>query len=273
MHHCWFNGTIKKVDDVQMGFNDLGLMRGYGLFDYFRTYNQRVFQWDWYWERYSNSAEWLRIPNPIQKEEAFKIVNELIKMQGSEDCAIRFILTGGYSEDSVKMTSPNLFIISEDLHFSSDADYSNGIKVITHDYVRDMAEIKSTDYKQFMYLQSDIKAAQASDVLFYSKGEISELSRSNVFIINGNTLSTPDTNILKGITRRTVLELVKNDFKIEERAITLQEVLDAEEVFTTSTTKRVLPISKIDDHIIANGKIGPKTQFILDKINVMVAGW
>ncbi len=273
MHHCWFNGTISKAEEVKMGFNDLGLMRGFGLFDYFRTYNQRVFQWDWYWERYHNSAKKLRIPNPITKEEAFEIVNKLVTAQGSGDCAIRFILTGGFSEDSVKMTSPNLFIISEDLHFSSDADYENGIKVITYDFVRDMAEIKSTDYKHFMYLQSDIKAAQASDVLFYKDGEISELSRSNVFIVNGKTLSTPDTNILKGITRRTVLELAKADFKIEERVVSLAEVLAAEEVFTTSTTKRILPISKIDENIIGNGKIGPNTQFLLDKINLMVDKW
>jgi branched-chain amino acid aminotransferase len=273
MHHCWFNGTVKPVAEVQMAFNDLGLMRGYGLFDYFRTYNQRVFQWDWYWERYSNSAEWLRIPNPIQKEEAFKIVNELIKAQGSEDCAIRFILTGGYSADSVQMIAPNLFIVSEELHHSAPKEYVEGIKVISYAFVRDMAEIKSTDYKHYMFLQKDLKEANASDVLFYKDGEISELSRSNVFIINGNTLATPDKNILKGITRRTILELAKADFKIEERAVTLEELLAAEEVFTTSTTKRVLPISRVDDHIIGNGGIGLKTQFLLDKINAMVAAW
>jgi branched-chain amino acid aminotransferase len=273
MHHCWFNGSIHKVEDVQIGINDLGLMRGYGLFDYFRTYNQRVFQWDWYWERYSNSSLKLRIQNPITKEAAFKIVNELIAAQGPADCAIRFLLTGGFTEDSVKMTSPNLFIVSEDLHHSAPEEYQKGIKVISDEYVRDMYEIKSTDYKQFMFLQADIKTANASDVLFHKNGDISELSRSNVFIINGNTLATPDTNILKGITRRTVLELAKADFKIEERAVSFQEVLNAQEVFTTSTTKRVLPITVIDDHIIGNGSIGPKTQFLLDKINALVAGW
>jgi branched-chain amino acid aminotransferase len=273
MHHCWYNGTIQKVEEVQIGINDLGLMRGFGLFDYFRTYNQRVFQWDWYWERYSNSSQKLRIPNPISKEAAFKIVNELITAQGTEDCAIRFLLTGGYTEDSVKMTAPNLFIVSEDLHHSAPEEYQKGIKVISNEYVRDMFEIKSTDYKQFMFLQADIKTANASDVLFHKNGDISELSRSNVFIINGNTLATPDTNILKGITRRTVLELAKADFKIEERAVSFQEVLVAEEVFTTSTTKRVLPISQVDDHIIGNGSLGPKTQFLLDKINAMVEGW
>ncbi|OYU65259.1 MAG: hypothetical protein CFE22_14715 [Cytophagaceae bacterium BCCC1] len=110
-------------------------------------------------------------------------------------------------------------------------------------------------------------------MLFHKNGEISELSRSNVFIVNGNKLITPDKNILEGITRRTVLELAKNDFEIELRSVGFQETLDAEEVFTTSTTKRVLPISRIDDNIIGNSGIGPKTQFLLDKINALVEKW
>jgi branched-chain amino acid aminotransferase len=273
MHHCWYNGNITATENVQIGINDLGLLRGYGLFDYFRTYNQRVFQWDWYWERYENSAKRLRIPNPIQKDQAYAIVNQLIKAQGNGDCAIRFLLTAGFTTDSVKMTDPNLFIVSEDLHHSASEEYVKGIKVISYTYVRDMFEIKSTDYKQFMFLQADIKAAGASDVLFHKDGYISELSRSNVFIVNGNTLATPDTNILKGITRRSVIELAKNDFTIEERAVSFAEVLTAEEVFTTSTTKRVLPITQINDHTIGKGKIGPKTQLLLNKINALVADW
>jgi branched-chain amino acid aminotransferase len=273
MHYCWFKGKIQPVSELAISINELGMLRGYGLFDYFRTYNGRPFQWDWYWERYENSAKSLRIPNPISKAEAENIVSELFKLQSEPECAFRFLLTGGFTEDSVKMHEPNLFIQSENLHFSKPAEYLNGIKVISYDYVRDMAHIKSTDYKHFMYLQTDLKNAQASDVLFHHRGYISELSRSNVFIVNGNTLSTPNTDILKGITRRTVLELAKSDFKVEERKVSFSEVLDAEEVFTTSTTKRVLPITFIDDVKIGEGKIGPKTQILLDRIDTLVKNW
>lgn len=273
MHHCWLNGEISNSSETKVFISDLGLLRGYGLFDYFRTYNQKPFQWDWYWERYERSAKLLRIENPISKEDAFKVVLSLITMQGNEDCAIRFILTGGYSENSVTSTAPNLMIISEELHHSSSTEYKNGIKVISYEFIRDLPAIKSIDYKHYMILQSDIKAANASDVLYFKDGEISELSRSNVFIINGQKLITPNKNILEGITRRTVLELAKNDFEIEIRPVTFVETLAAEEVFTTSTTKRVLPISKIDDNVIGNGMIGPKTQLLLDKINAMVEQW
>ena len=273
MHYCWLNGTISEAQNTKLHINDLGLMRGYGLFDYFRTYNLKPFRWDWYWERYERSAKLLKIQNPITKEEAYKVVSILIEKQGNQDCAFRFVLTGGYTLDSVSSAMPNLMIISEELHHSTQEEYENGIKVISYEFVRDLPAIKSIDYKHYMILQSEIKEQNASDVLFYKNGEISELSRSNVFIINGNKLITPNKNILHGITRRTVLELAKKDFQIEERSVFFQEMLDAQEVFTTSTTKRVLPISRIDDHVIGNGKIGIKTQFLLDKINEMVKNW
>jgi branched-chain amino acid aminotransferase len=273
MHHCWFNGTITESNNTQIHINDLGLMRGYGLFDYFRTYNQKPFQWDWYWERYERSAKLLKIESPIKKEEAYEVVMSLIKMHGQGEVAIRFLLTGGYTFDSVTSAKANLMIISEGLHFSPPSDYKTGIKVMSYEYVRDLPTIKSIDYKHYMILQGELKSNSAADVLFHKNGEISELSRSNVFIVNGNNLITPDKNILEGITRRTVLELAKNDFEIELRSVGFQETLDAEEVFTTSTTKRVLPISRIDEHIIGNGGIGPKTQFLLDKIDALVENW
>jgi branched-chain amino acid aminotransferase len=273
MHHCWFNGEIAEVGSTMLHINDLGLMRGYGLFDYFRTYNLKPFQWDWYWERYERSAKQLRIDNPLTQKEALQVVSDLIARQGGTDCAVRFLLTGGYTQDSVSSAKANLLIITEDLHHTPAVEYTTGIKVMSYKYVRDLPTIKSIDYKHYMILQAELRANNANDVLFYKNGEISELSRSNVFIVNNRKLITPHTNILHGITRRTVLELANDDFEIEERTVFLQELLDAQEVFTTSTTKRVLPISRVDDQVIGNGSIGPQTQFLLNKINQFVKNW
>ena len=273
MHHCYFNGEIRPVTETFVHFTDLGLLRGYGMFDYFRTYNGRPFQWDWYWERYERSAALLRIPNPIEKAEALAIVQTLLEKSGLNDCSIRFVLTGGCATDSITMTKPNLLIISENVHAVSEKEYQNGIKVITYEFVRDIPEIKSTDYKHLLILQPDIKAANATDVLFHKNGEVSELSRSNVFIIKNNVLITSDANILHGITRRTVLELAKPIFDIEVRTLTLAEVLAADEVFTTSTIKRVLPITQIDASVIGNGKIGVQTQKLLTLFNALVDNW
>ena len=79
--------------------------------------------------------------------------------------------------------------------------------------------------------------------------------------------------VLRGITRRCVLELAKSHFKIEERNVELKELFSADEVFTTSTTKRVLPITQIDKTTLSDGKIGSKTKFLLDLINEKVKQW
>lgn len=273
MHHCYFNGKITPSTETQVGITDLGLLRGYGLFDYFRTYNGRPFQWDWYWERFERSAKLLKIPNPITKEEAYNVVNQLIKLSGKADCGIRFVLTGGYAEDSISMTKPNLLINSEDIHGVSETEYEQGIKVISYDFVRDLPEIKSTDYKHLMILRPTIKAAGASDVLFHKRGYISELSRSNVFIFKGNKLITPKTNILKGITRRTVIEMAKKHFEVQERSIKLSELLEADEIFTTSSTKRILTISKLNNSILGGGKVGENTRFLQQEFNEFIKNW
>jgi branched-chain amino acid aminotransferase len=273
MHHCYFNGTIMPADEVKLHHTDLGLLRGYGMFDYFRTYNGKPFQWDWYWERYERSAKLLRIPNPIDKEKAHEVVMKLIGLSGLSDCSFRFVLTGGYAPDSMSMKEPNLMIISEDLHANIPQEYETGIKVITYEFVRDIPEIKSTDYKHLLILQPDIKAAGAQDVLYHKNGDISELSRSNVFIFKNDVLITPDENALKGITRRTVLELAKPHFKIEIRPVSLQELLDADEVFTTSTTKRVLPITTVDDKKINGGVVGKNSKLLLELINDLIKNW
>lgn len=273
MHHCYLNGKIKPLHDTKIHVSDLGLLRGYGLFDYFRTYNGKPFQWDLYWTRYENSASRMNIKNPISKEVAYKVVLELIKLSDLQECALRFVLTGGYAEDGMSMTQANLLIISEDIHPVAVKDYEKGISVMTYEFVRDIPEIKSTDYKHLLILQPKLKAAKRNDLLFHKNGEISELSRSNVFHFKDNVLITPSENILKGITRQTVLNLAKPHFKIEERPVSLQEFMNADECFTTSSTKRVLPITLIDDKEIGSGKVGQKTAFLQKLIDNMVSNW
>lgn len=273
MHYCWINGTITEVNKAQFHFYDLGVLRGYGMFDYFRTYNGRPFQWDWYWERYTRSSKFIGIPNPISKEEAYKIVMELFELQGGKDCSFRFLLTGGFVEDSITMVKPNLIIVSEDIPEDNPQEYLTGIKVMTHEYVRDLPTIKSIDYKHLLLLRPELKEKGFVDILLHHQGLISELSRSNVFIVKDNVLITPDKDILEGITRRTVLSLAKDDIEIQLRNVTLQETLEADEVFTTSTTKRVLPITWIDNHQIGDGKIGKMSKELLSRIDELVEKW
>ena len=273
MHYGYLNGVIAPTDQLAIGITDLSLLRGYGLFDYFLTYNGRPFQWDWYWERFQNSATRMHLPLPISKDETYGILVDLIERGGGLDVAFRFVMTGGYSADSITIERPNLLILTESIHPVPPIQYEKGIKVILDEYVREMAEVKSTDYKRVILLAQAIKSAGASDVLYQSGGEISELSRSNFFLVNGDRLITPNRHILHGITRRTILQLAQTDFQVEERPLLLSELYDANEAFTTSSTKKVLPIVQIGDLTIGDGQVGSTSRFLLERFNDLVEAW
>ncbi len=273
-YHTWYNGVTDLSESIKINPNDLGLLRGFGLFDYFRTYNKRPFQWDWYWSRFVNSAGILGIPVELSKSEALEIISSLINKNKDKEIAIRILLTGGDAPDSSTMIKPNLMIRSEHIVESPNETYEKGISIITHCYNRDMPELKSTDYKRLLSLSSEIKRNKATDVLFYDENRISELSRSNIFLIKNKELITPKDGILKGITRKTTLEqLAFNEFKITERDIQLSEVFEADEVFTTSSNKKILAISQIDGKKIGEGKAGEISKYLLQKFNELTKNW
>ncbi len=263
-YYSWYNGEFNLTERIQISSNDLGLLRGYGLFDYFRTYQGKVFQWDWYWERFENSAKLLKIPLKYSKSEVYDIMMELMSKTNKPDIAFRFLLTGGDSLDSSTMVSPNLLIRTESVVEIERLSYEKGIAIITHHFLRDMPEIKSTDYKRVMFLQEEIKNAGAMDVLYHINGVLSELSRSNVFLVKDGIIKTPKTGILKGITRRTIIELAKPEFQVQEIEVDISDLFTADEVFTTSSNKKVLPITKIDGKQIGNGSCGKVTTKLLN---------
>ncbi|WP_342086739.1 aminotransferase class IV [Dyadobacter sp. OTU695] len=269
----YFNGEIVPLDQPVFQTNDLGLLRGYGLFDFFRTYNGVPFRWDDYWQRFENSARLLKMPVPVTQGETEKILADLHSMSGEAEVAFRFVLTGGYAPDSVHVVQPNLLIRTEALPQDNPAGRLKGIKVLPYEYVRDLPEVKTTNYVHMVLMADELKRQQAADLLFHKDGEVSELTRSNLFAFKGDKLITSDRNILNGVTRRVVIELAKADFDVEIRPVSYQEVMTADEVFTTSTTKWVMPVVQIGDQPVANGLAGQRTLHLQHQFEELVARW
>jgi branched-chain amino acid aminotransferase len=249
----YFNGEIKPVSDMALGMTDLSILRGYGLFDYMRTYNGQIFQWDWYWERLSHSAKIMGLVFPLGKDDTRKVMMSLLAKSQMKDASIRTILTGGYSPDSMQVAEPNVAIMIEALPVVPAVQYEQGIHVILDEYVRAIPDVKTTDYKHVIMLASRLQQLNAQDVLYHKNGVISELSRSNVFIVKDKVL----------ITRRCVLHLAEGQFRTEERAVTVEELQNADEVFTTSSNKKILPITKINGQNVAEGHVGLVTKQLL----------
>lgn len=257
---CFSIDKIIPSTEASLHPMDIGLIRGYGIFDFFRTSNYTPLFLSDYLDRFVRSAEKTHLYLPYSKEELAQIIHDLIQRNDLEFGGIRMVLTGGVSANHFSPTQGKLFIFCEDLDFPSPAKYESGVKLLAVEHIRAIADIKTTNYAFPVWHSAIWKKEGAEDVLYHLNGTISESSRSNIFVIKDNKIATPDKHILHGITRKRVLELAP---ATEVREISLEEVLDADEVFMTSTTKKILPITQIDGHKIGNGKPGPITENLL----------
>lgn len=254
--YTFLNHEFVPAEKAFLHVNDLAIQRGYGIFDFFRVINNYPLFLEDYISRFYSSAKEMQLEVPVKKDEFQSVLFELISRNNLPMSGIKVILTGGYSPDAYVLTKPNLIITQQPLKLASD-ELSDGIKVITHEYMREMPHVKTINYLMGIWTQKKMMEQQASDVLYHQRGEVSEFPRCNFFIVKkDNTLVTPGKNILLGITRKHVLELASRKFNIQESAVTLDDLAQANEAFLTSTTKRIIPVTQVDQQIIGTGKAG-----------------
>ncbi len=253
----YINGQFVQEENAMLQVGDLSIQRGFAVFDYFRTRNNVPLFLEDYIARFRRSASALDL-QPIPTADALdKIIRELIDLNKVPESGFRMILTGGYSPNSFVPATANFIIIQQPLLLPHLEHFDKGISIMLHEYMRDLPEVKSTNYLMGVWLQKKLLAKKADEVLYHNNGFIFEFPRSNVFIVTQDqVVVTPKDNVLKGVTRKKVLEVASKNFKVEERNITVDELRNAQEVFATSTTKRILPVFKVDDITIADGKAG-----------------
>lgn len=250
--------------------NDLAIQRGYAVFDFFRTINGKFIFLNDHLDRFFYSAERMHLPISYTKQELKEVLSELAERNKLPDSGIRVTLTGGYSTDGYSVASPNLVITQKGLPIS-DKDTPVGIKLVSYGHQRQLPEVKTIDYLMAIWLKPYIIQHGADDVLYHASGIITECPRSNIFMVTKDgTIATPATNILKGVNRKQLLELAPKFYKVEERNISIEELLNAKEVFITSTTKQVLPVIEINGMKIANGLPGNITLSLKKELQKLV---
>jgi D-amino acid aminotransferase len=263
---AYLNNQFCENDKAYLHVSDLSMQRGYGIFDFFRTENGIPLFMEDHLNRFYASAEAMHLPMRKSREELSSIIHDLINKSALTEAGIRIMLTGGYSADSYHPAEPNLLITCNPVKTSTEADFEKGFSIITHEHQRELPHVKSINYLMAVWLQPLLKEKKADDLLYFKNNIITEFPRSNVFIVTAsNTLVTPLNNILKGITRKNILSIASEMMTVEERNITVDELLNASEVFLTATTKRIIPIVKIDGRIIVNGKPGIVTSSLYQK--------
>lgn len=262
----FLNDRFVENSEGLLHVSDLSIQRGYGVFDFFRTVNGVPLFSNDHLQRFYNSAAYLHLPVKYDVQALSSIIHELIEKSSIHEAGVKIMLTGGYSADSYRPSEPNLVITCNPVAISTANDFERGYSIITHQYQRELPHVKSINYLMAVWLQPLLKEKQADDLLYYNNESLTEFARSNVFIVTpDNKLVTPEKNILHGITRKNVLSLATEMMAVEERGIPIDELINASEVFLTATTKRILPVLKINGRSVGNGKVGETTTRLYNK--------
>jgi branched-chain amino acid aminotransferase len=263
----YVNGQFVEKEQAKISVNDLSVIRGFGVFDFLRTYNGFPFHLDEHLNRLERSARLigLELPHPTAKIK--EIVRETLGRNKHKESNIRLVVTGGLSTDGITPgLSPQLLIMVSSVKEMPVEWYSDGAKVITSHVERFMPGAKSINYIPAILCQREARMQQAIEAVYVDRnGYMLEGTTSNFFAFIGDTLVTPPCNrVLPGITRQVVLGLAEKEYTMIERELHKDEVRLIDEAFITSSVREIVPIVAIDSIKLGTGKPGPRTQKILE---------
>lgn len=267
--YCYLNGKIIDIKDAKVSVTDIGLLRGFGVFDGLRTYNGKPFLFDKHFDRFQHSAKMLGLKIPLSKTKIENIIIELTKKNKVSNTSVRIVLTGGESKDGTGFdpSNPTLYILLHTLLPISVKMYENGVSIITINHQREFPEAKTNNYITKLANNSKKLKQNAHELLYIYNGYVLEGATCNIFIFKKNKLITPKDNILYGTRRWLALKVAKNNFEIEERKVKTEELFDADEAFITSCNRDILPVTIIDGKKIGRGKVGPNTKKLMGLYN------
>ena len=246
--HCYLDGKFLPLEDAGVPLDDLGLLRGYAIFDFIRITNGKAIYLDDHLERFESSAQKMRLPLHHSREALKELIAELMRLNGLPHAGLRLLLTGGSSSDGYTITAPKLIITQQALTPPPDT-LPPSFKLVSYPYQRELPGIKTTNYAMAVWLKPWVDEQQADDLLYHQHGVISESPRCNFFLItNDNRILTPGGEVLPGITRKQLLRLgEEKGLPIHEAEIRLEDLRAARGAFISSTTKRIIPVRQIDD--------------------------
>ena len=248
---------------------DLAIQRGYGIFDFFKTIDGQLMFIDDHLDRFFHSAAEMHLPVSKSRAELEALLLTLMDKNGLPDSGIRITLTGGYSLDGYTPAAPNMIITQA--AFKNPDFNAEGIRLITHEHQRQLAQVKTLDYLMAIRLQPLVKQQEADDVLYHYNGTVKECPRANFFIVTqDNEVITTANGILKGVVRKQLLKMSNSRFSIREKDISLEDLRQCKEAFITSSTKNILPVTAIDGQLVGDGTAGEVTTELAEKFKELI---
>jgi branched-subunit amino acid aminotransferase/4-amino-4-deoxychorismate lyase len=260
-----FNGKeIVQRDEVMISIDDIGFQRGYTVYEFLRTYNGKLFLLQEHFKRLQNSLQQIGLDLLGELLNIEHTVRELVVKNGFNESSISLYVTPGIV-DSFDIANGQLhvyIIVDELIPFSNDV-YQRGVHIASVSHKREIPIAKTTAYMTAVKINNEITEKDIFEILYTDNNVVLECSTSNIFCFSNGVLVTPKQGMLAGTTRNHVIDIAKKEYDVEERVLTYEELVSADEVFITASKKEIVPVVKVDDRRIDNGLPGEHTMNLL----------
>jgi len=257
----YLNGDYLPINEAKISVLDRGFIFGDGVYEVIPAYGAKALRFEHHMQRLQNSLDAVRITNPLTNAQWQEVLDKLISETGSEDQYLYLHITRGVASRDHRFpdeTKPTVFVMSSALQPVEPALLEKGISAVTLDDIRwQHCNIKAIALLPNILLRQQAVDQDAMEAILIRDGDITEGAASNVFIVSDGVIKTPPKGkkLLPGITRDLVVELAKtHNIPVEEVAITEKEFLAADEIWLTSSTKEILPVTRINEQQVGNGK-------------------
>ena len=285
------NGTITDGREAVIPVFDHGFLFGEGVYETLRTYNGRPFLIDRHLRRLRTSASMINLDVPLNNEEFGARLTETVRAAAQRSSPsppsalsspsppsewyIRILLTRGVGDltyDPAACPTPSVVIIVKPLDAPKPETYEHGVSVVLVSVMRNHPGavnplIKSNNLlNNALAMQEAVRRGAFEGVMRNYRGEISECTTANIFVVKDGLALTPplDAGLLAGITREFLFELGPGqEVPVRDAVLRDDDLFGADEAFLTSTTRELVPIVRVDDRVIGDGKPGPVTRKLL----------
>jgi len=271
----YLNGKLVPESEAVVSVFDHGLLYGDGVFEGIRAYHGKVFRLSDHIDRLFRSAAAIALNMPMSKEEVSAAVVETCKANDIQDGYVRLIVTrgvGGLGLNPYLCKQPQVIIIAGAIQLYPKELYETGMNVVTVGTIRNHVEAINPRIKSLNYLNNVLAKIEAINagvlecVMLNPQGFVAEASGDNIFVIRGDTLTTPPVwcGALEGITREVVMQLAPAcGLRVKEDVLTRYDLYTSDEMFLTGTAAEIISVVNVDRRVIGSGAPGPHTLRLL----------
>lgn len=266
-----FNDRIMDRENV-VDIEDRGYQFGDGIYEVIGVYDGKPLMLDEHMERLKRSAKEIKLNMSSSIDDLKTKLEELVSANSLEEGIIYMQVSRGaaarWHEFPKSDTSTVTVAYTRAEDRASNVEDQGATAVLTEDIRWLRCDIKTLNLLPNVMAKQEAVEHGAIEAILHRGETVTEASASNVFIVKDGALYThpADNYILNGITRRKIIQLCEAlDLKVNEQTYTVDELLDADEVFISATKLDVVPILKVDDHTIGNGEPGEITKKIVQE--------